>query len=279
MKKNRSDAYVEINILVALDANYLRPLRVLLQSLFMNSVGVRFRIYLMHSSITEEQLDSLARFVEKQEHEFFVILVKDDYFKDAPVVGHYTKEMYYRLLAYQFLPSDLDKALYLDPDILVINDISTLYEQDISDYLFAAAYHERPSIREINRLRLKGYDIEAYYNSGVLLMNLALQRKKIDPQDIFNFVEKNKKRLILPDQDIINALYSKEIKNVDEVLFNYDPRYYRYYKLVSNGKYDMDYVINHTVVLHFCGKKKPWHKNYSGKFHSLYKHYEKIAFS
>ena len=39
----------------------------------------------------------------------------------------------------------------------------------------------------------------------------------------------------------------------------------------------MDYVINNTIILHFCGKKKPWHKKYSGKFHSLYKHYEKIA--
>lgn len=23
----------------------------------------------------------------------------------------------------------------------------------------------------------------------------------------------------------------------------------------------MDYVINNTIILHFCGKKKPWHKN------------------
>ena len=39
----------------------------------------------------------------------------------------------------------------------------------------------------------------------------------------------------------------------------------------------MDGIINHTMILHFCGKRKPWQKQYTGKFHSLYKHYEKLA--
>jgi len=81
----------------------------------------------------------------------------------------------------------------------------------------------------------------------------------------------------MPDQDIINSLYSKKIKSIDEKLYNYDARYYSYYKITSNGKCDMDYVINNTVFIHFLRKKKPWKKSYSGKFHSLYKHYEKLA--
>ncbi|WP_203457015.1 glycosyltransferase family 8 protein [Paenibacillus tepidiphilus] len=198
-------------------------------------------------------------------------------FRDAPVIKHYSKEMYYRILAYKFLPEEMDTILYLDPDIIIINEIRSLYETDISQALFAEAYHDRLSVKEINRLRLRPYDIEAYYNSGVLLMNLALQRQRIDEREVFAFVEENKLRLILPDQDIINALYAKEIVKVDEVRFNYDPRYYFYYKLASNGRVDMDYVVKHSSIIHFCGRKKPWNKNYSGNFHSLYKHYEKIA--
>jgi lipopolysaccharide biosynthesis glycosyltransferase len=75
----------------------------------------------------------------------------------------------------------------------------------------------------------------------------------------------------------MNALYSKKIKSLDKKIYNYDVRYYNYYKTKSNGMCDMDYVIRNTVVLHFCGKKKPWKKGYSGKFHALYKHYEKLA--
>lgn len=266
-----------MNILVTLNSNYMKALKVMLKSMFINNPKETFSIYVMHSSIKEDELAELQHYVSQHGHELRVIAIQEDMFQNAPVVKHYTREMYYRLLAFRFLPKAVEKILYLDPDMLVINEIRTLYDIDISEYLYAAAYHDMVSVKEINKLRLRPYDIEAYYNTGVLLMNLRLQRQKVNPKDIYDFVEKNKKKLILPDQDIINALYSKEIKQIDETLYNYDARYYRYYKVISNGKVDMDYVINKTSIIHFCGKKKPWHKNYSGHFHALYKHYEKLA--
>ncbi len=266
-----------MNILVTLNSYYLNPLKVMLKSLFINNPRESFDIYIMHSSLTESELQQLEANISKEGHRLHVICMEGDYFKDAPVVMHYSKEMYYRLLASKFLPSELDRILYLDPDILIINKIRELYDTPLEACLFAAAYHDRVSVKSINRLRLRPYDIEAYYNSGVLLFNLELQRKVIDEKEIFEFVEKNKNTLILPDQDVLNALYSKSIRPVDEIRYNYDPRYYNYYKLVSNGKYDMEYIIYNTAIIHFCGKQKPWKKHYSGKFHSLYKHYERIA--
>lgn len=266
-----------MNILVTLNSNYIEPLKVMLKSMFMNNSHEKLTIYLMHSSIKPEELADINEFVESNGQNLIAITLKDEYFSEAPVLMHYTKEMYYRLLAYKFLPADLDRILYLDPDILVINEIRSLYDLDLSGYLYAAAYHELIPVKEINRLRLKTYEMEEYFNSGVLLMNLALQRKEIDERRIYEFVIKYKNRLILPDQDILNSLYAKHIKKIDEIKYNYDTRYYRYNKIISKGVVDMDYVINNTSILHFCGKKKPWHKNYTGSFHSLYKHYQKIT--
>lgn len=268
-----------INILVTLDSTYLKPLRVMLQSLFLNNPHRNFKIFIMHSEIKTEELHLLEQFIHVNGSKLFSIQVDGKHFQDAPVLMHYTKEMYYRLLAFKFLPKDLNRILYLDPDILVLNSVDELYEMDMEDNLFAAASHEKISIKEINQIRLLPYELDAYYNSGVLLMNLKEHRKVIKEDDIFKFVEENKKKLILPDQDILNALYSKYIKKLDETIYNYDARFYSYYKLISNDKLDMDYVINHTVFLHFCGKKKPWKQNYSGRFHALYKHYDKMAFS
>lgn len=264
-----------INILVTLDSHYIPPLKVMLKSLFLNNGGEEFTIYLMHSSIPEDALAELTAYVEGMNHKLIVVPIDDGLFTDAPILLHYTKEMYYRLLAFRLLPRELDRILYLDPDILVINPVQELYDLDIREYLYAAAYHE--TVKEINRIRFNSYEIDAYYNSGVLLMNLELQRKLIDERDIYDFVEKNKAKLIMPDQDIMNALYAKKIRSLDERIYNYDARRYYYYKLSSGGTCDMDFIIRNTVFLHFCGKKKPWTKTYSGKFHSLYKHYEKLA--
>ncbi len=270
---------MHMNILITLDSNYIKPLKVMLKSLFLNNQGESFSIYLVHSRIKDEELKDLDHYIQENSNNsrLNVIQIDDSYFVDAPTLLHYTKEMYYRLLAFKFLPQELDRILYLDPDILIINSIRELYQTDITGYLYAAAYHDKISVKEINKIRLFPYDIEAYYNSGVLLMNLEYQRQKIDEKEIYEFVEENRSKLIMPDQDILNALYSKEIKSLDEKRYNYDARFYRYYKLMNNGKWDMDYVMKNTVILHFCGKKKPWKRNYRGKFHALYKHYENLA--
>ena len=266
-----------MNILVTLNSDYIVPLKVMLKSLFLNNPGEKFTVYLIHSNITAEELDDLDKYIRLHGQELNVITIDDHYFTNAPILFHYTKEMYYRLLAHKFLPADMDRILYLDPDILVINKIDKLYNTEIKGYLYAAAYHDFISVKELNRLRLTPYDIDAYYNSGILLMNLELHRKYVDENEIFDFVAKNRAKLIMPDQDILNALYSKKIKSLDEKYYNYDARYYSYYKILSSGKWDLDYVIRNTVILHFCGKKKPWKKDYHGIFHSLYKHYERQA--
>lgn len=266
-----------MNLLVTLDSKYIRPLKVMLYSLFVNNPGEHFNVYLMHSSISDEEISDIGRFIESHGQELSAIKIDAAYFQDAPVVLYYPREMYYRLLAYKFLPEDMDRILYLDPDILVINPIRELYETNLDGYLYAAAYHNLIAVKEINRIRLYPYKIEAYFNSGVLLMNLELQRKLVDEKAIYAFIEKNRSKLILPDQDIINTLYSRQIKALDEKLYNYDTRFYNYYKVTTNNTCDMDFVMRNTVILHFCGKKKPWKKGYNGKFYALYKHYERKA--
>jgi len=250
----------------------------MLYSLFVNNPDEQITVYLMHSRLKPDELSDLEEFINQHGHRLAVIKVGEDDFQDAPVVKYYSKEMYYRLLAFKYLPADLEKILYLDPDILVINSIKKLYELDMSEWMYAAAFHDRLMVKEINQVRFFDYELEEYYNSGVLLMNLVRQRELINEKEIYEFVEKNKGRLILPDQDILNSLFAKQIRKLDEIEFNYDTRFYRFYRLLSKGKIDMDYVMRHTVILHFCGKKKPWHPNYRGEFHALYKHYEKLAF-
>lgn len=266
-----------MNILVTLDSNYIKPLKTMLISLFLNNPSETFTIFLMHSRLRDEEVEEIQANAEAYGNKVKNIKISDETFADAPVLFHYTKEMYFRLLAYKLLPEDLDRILYLDPDILVINPIREFYDSDFEGNLYAAAYHNIASIKEINKIRFRPYKIEAYYNSGILLMNLELLRREADEGVIYRFIEENRQKLVMPDQDILNAVYAKKIKSLDEKLYNYDTRYYNYYKLSTNGTYDMDKVINRTLFLHFCGKKKPWQKRYSGKFHSLYKHYEKLS--
>lgn len=263
-----------MNLMVTLDKEYLPPLRVMLKSLF-NNTGELFKIYMLHTDIPEEDCGELNSFCRAYGSRLEGIRVSEEAFCDAPVFRHYTKAMYYRLLASQLLPQDIGKILYLDPDILVLNPVRPLYELDITDFLYAGATHSAfvGVTKYINQIRLGNTDLKEYFNSGVLLMNLENQRKEISEQDIFNYVKKYENMLILPDQDVINALYGPRVLPVDDTIYNYDARLYTIYNLLSGGKHDLDWIMNNTVFLHFCGKSKPWHKTSTDKFSALYKHY------
>ncbi len=127
--------------------------------------------------------------------------------------------------------------------------------------MFAAASHTTVNdlVNGINRIRLK--TDQDYYNTGVLLMDLDRGRTDIHPQEIFQHVQEHGSELLLPDQDVFNTLYGAKTLWIDDALWNYDARYYPGYLLRSNGAYHMDWVMQNTAILHFCGKRKPWKKH------------------
>ena len=202
------------------------------------------------------------------------VMVKQSLFENAPVTDRYPTTIYYRLLAHQMLPQALHKILYLDADILCINDLSPLYNTALGNNLFASAIHASltNTTDVINKIRLQNFGADGYYNSGVLLMNLDLMRQEVDANQIFDYIRRH--ILLLPDQDVLNALYSERIKTIPDQLYNFDTRNGKIYETISLGEWDLDWVIKNTVILHYCGREKPWlpTKN-SGRLTALYKQY------
>lgn len=267
-----------IHLLTTLDQNYLPQLQVLLCSLHASNPENSFSLWLLHSDIPEEKFSGIRCQCDKYGYSFFPLQVDAELFQDAPVTRKYpSKEMYYRLLAPYLLPAELKRILYLDPDILVINSLRPLWETDMEGRLFAAAAHTGKTelANSVNKLRL-GTE-QDYYNSGVLLMDLEAGRREIFPSEIFTFVKVHGRELLLPDQDILNVLYGDRILPLEDVLWNYEARNYNSYMLRSGGIWDTNWVMEHTAILHFCGREKPWNPNYRRRFGILYRHYMQLA--
>jgi len=268
-----------VNILVTLDKNYLEPLYTMLTSLFVNNPGEGFDIYIAADGFSDEDVQALRAFCARDGARLILLQVCEAWFENAPTTRYYSRAMYYRLLAGKMLPDTLDRILYLDVDMLIIGSIRPLYETDMGEKLYAACVHKGlvGLSKPVNQIRLSNYEAEGYFNSGMLLMNLPRIRERVIAEDIFAYVRKNKQLLFLPDQDILNGLYGTEILQVDERLYNFNASKYGEYQLASQGESDLSWVMEHTAILHFCGRRKPWQKIGGGRFRSLYLHYRMMA--
>lgn len=266
-----------IHILVSFDKNYIPPFRTMLRSLTMNNPQEQIHVWLLHSGLAQEDLRGLEAYCGAQKAAFTPVEIDRAFFQNAPVSKQYPQEMYYRLLAAQLLPRSLNRILYLDPDILVINPLRAFWETDLNEAAFAAASHSwgPDMINDVNRHRL---DTEHdYYNTGVLLMDLDKARTIVKPDEIYDYVQEHGEELLLPDQDVFNSLYGEHTAELDDRLWNYDVRYFHAYHLKSDGVCDTNWVMENTAILHFCGKNKPWKKGYTNRFGVLYKHYMNLA--
>ena len=266
-----------ITLLFTLDANYLPQLHVLLTSIRLNNPGETFRIFLMHRGLTQSELLQAARRCDAYGWTFMPVRVEEALFAEAPTTAQYPQEMYYRMLAAQLLPPTLSRVIYLDPDTLVINPLRPLWETDLDGNLFAACAHTGKTeiVSSVNRVRLNV--THDYFNSGVLLMDLTACRREIRPEALFAFVREHASTLLLPDQDLLNSLYGSRVLPLEDVIWNYDARDYLGYQLVSGGRVDLDWIMAHTAILHFCGRAKPWRPDYRYRFGVLYKHYQQLT--
>lgn len=267
-----------MNLLLTLDENYLLPCKVMLYSLFASNPNEQdVNIYLLHSDIPAEKLAELERYCSDFGVKLHPMTMDADLFENAPTNKRYPKEMYYRLLSPLVLPTELERVLYLDPDMLIINSLKPLWELNLYGKTFAAASHTglTEMTNGINNARLNTE--HEYFNSGVMLIDLNKARKLVTAENIFQCVSQYEKELILPDQDVFNILYGKYTQSIDDVIWNYDVRHYTKYVLRSTGKYDINWVMQNTAVLHFCGKNKPWHEEYKNPFGVLYRHYMNLS--
>lgn len=229
-----------------------------------------YRAHILHSDLTPEDMAKIREAVP--EAVIAEAKVDESFFQDFPETKRYPQQIYYRIFAAQFLPNDLERVLYLDTDTIVIRSLETLYHMEFQGASYIACTHVRALLGRMNCLRLGVQEDVPYINTGVMLMNLEQLRKQQTIQEVLEFVQDKKNRLLLPDQDIITALYGEQIHLTDSYVYNLSDRILAMYNTRHPGTVrDLAWVRQNTCIIHYCGKNKPWNPNYLGKLDVFYR--------
>lgn len=93
---------------------------------------------------------------------------------------------------------------------------------------------------------------------------------------MFEIIKKKKSILFLADQDVINIMYDGLIGLYDEYVINLDERCFaRLLKKMPLEK-AMEYANEHTDIIHFNGKYKPWKSGYKGVLDGYWHYYNRM---
>ena len=267
-----------MNILLTINKKYVKLVNILLNSIQLSNKDTKFDVYILHRELDIEDKNIIESGLDLNKFNIKMIKIDEEEVKNFPQYQkRYPKEIYFRLFATKYLPENIDKILYLDSDTLVINKLDELYNMDFEGNFYIATTHVKKILRKINEVRLRIDDDVPYINTGVLLINLK-ELRKIDVQkEVCEFVENNSKKLMLPDQDIITALYGNKIKIVDALRYNLGDRDLNLYNLNHiKNPIGLKWVKENTVIIHYYGRNKPWNKNYRGKLGVFYYRLERI---
>lgn len=143
----------------------------------------------------------------------FQIIIYPPTFLDAVIlrsVSPLPVESRYRLLLGSSLPFFVKKVLYLDTDLIISDDLSKIFFQELKTCIggvkdFYSFSHSK------NRIMKLWYKLEKYINSGVLLINLEKWREFQSENKIIHLLSQEIEQLRFVDQDTINIIFRHEI--------------------------------------------------------------------
>lgn len=251
------------------DDQYAQHTGVALCSLLENTNAPKdFEVYIIDFGIKEENKGNLEMISQQYQNPLHYITIEQKLLENVQVQHrkHISKAAFGKFMIPKLLDDRVKKAIFLDSDVVVVDDIQKMFDTDISQYLLGAVVN--PFSNRYEELGL-GSPL-SYFNSGVLFLNLENLRKFSAPTKVLEFLVNNKEKIIGAEQDALNAVFR-------ERWFSLHPRWNLQTKLFNNlgrakelfGKDILDEVLKNPAIIHYSTSSKPWQFTYK---HAL-KHY------
>lgn len=263
----------KIHIALACDAVYAPYAMVVMVSILQNTGQAASVVFHIITEALPEALVQQMQALAASYGSSLFIHIAQELPSHVYTNGHLSAAAYYRLLLGSLLPDSITRVIYLDCDLLVLGDISVLWQYDLQsktmgavpDYGILAS--KRSMVEKQKTLFLRRGD--SYFNSGVLLINLQQWRNKSYEEKVL--AEARTGRYRHNDQDILNKVLYGDWQSLPLEWNVIPPLFLLGFKIVTNYKLrKMVRALGKPCILHWAGRKKPWQYSKTKGFNQLY---------
>ena len=268
-----------MDIVACTDNGYVMPTGVMMFSVCCNNADVDIVFHIIAGGVGAEGKEKLIKTIKpfKNKSIIFYDGVKLDT-SDFPLMKncHYPISAFFRLFLAELLPTELEKVIYLDVDIIVRQSLLPLWNVDLGGYSLAAVpdWWCEKCTDFSERL---GYPKElGYFNSGALLINLEYWRSHNVFNDFIEYMKQRADNILFADQDVLNYIF-RESKMTLPIKYNFASHII--WKCVKVYYDEKEYnqavqeALHDCTILHFTTTTKPWHTSCSHPFRSSFLKY------
>jgi lipopolysaccharide biosynthesis glycosyltransferase len=276
---------MQIDIGMSTDDNFAVPAAVTISSLATHlGPDVHATVHVIGYDLQSQHVSLLTGLARRHPRLTVRLIERDpDEFADLPISssGHnrITRATYGRLVLPEVVPQSVERLLYLDADILVRRDVAELYAVDPGENVLAARHD--PVVPEFDHpggvqawqtLELSGKT--AYFNAGVLVIELKRWRAEGWGARIRDYLVKHSDNIMLFDQEALNAVVRGRFTRIDG---RWNAIEYRRAGDITTLPDRME----DAYIVHFLGDTKPWDEaaaDHPGAGHAEYWEYaERLA--
>ncbi|MGV3162963.1 glycosyltransferase family 8 protein [Streptococcus hyovaginalis] len=249
-------------IVLAGDYGYIRQIETTLKSLIFHNKNIK--VYIFNQDIPKEWFTHYKQLLNQLGSDLIDIKLLDvplnkDWFAGF---SHITYMAFARYFIPQFVSED--KALYLDSDIIVTDQLDELFSIDVNHHYLAV-------VRAVF-----GYGIG--FNSGMMLINNKRWKSENITEKLVEKTEQEKDSIQEGDQTILNIVLGHEAIWLDDTYnFQIGFDYNGTLSKVANGFFGkLDYL---PKILHYLSQDKPWNTYSSGRLREIWWHYQMMDWS